>query len=66
MLRSYRICGMAAIDLLLTLIAAAFIGNWLSIPLLLSFLILFFIGQLFHIAFGVETAFLKKINSILF
>lgn len=65
MIRSYRICGMAAIDLFLTLVAAALMSKWLSLNVFLSFIILFFVGQLFHIAFGVETAFVKWASNLI-
>jgi len=58
---SIRIFGLAAVDLGLTFAAAttpALLKGW---PIWLTFLVLFLIGMLFHLAFGVHTAFLEAL-----
>lgn len=56
---SHRFLGLASVDLGLTFVAALFVAWAWEMPIWKSFLILFFIGFLFHIAFGVKTAFVR-------
>jgi hypothetical protein len=61
-IHSYRIFGLAAVDIALTILAAA-ITSWIySVPFLYSFAGWFIIGEVLHCMFGVKTAFLKMIG----
>jgi hypothetical protein len=61
-IHSYRIFGLAAVDIALTIVAAA-ITSWIySVPFLYSFASWFIIGEVLHSMFGVKTAFLKMIG----
>jgi uncharacterized membrane protein YcaP (DUF421 family) len=61
-LRSYKVYDMAIFDFVLTFIGAILVASYFDKDVFLVFIILFIIGQIMHIAFGVETAFLKKIK----
>ena len=59
---SYRIFGLAAVDISLTILAAAITSYIYSVPFLYSLLGWFVAGEVLHYAFGVNTAFLKMIR----
>ena len=65
---SKRIFGMALYDLIGTLIITliwAYIDGDNSLPNIISiFFIVFLIGEILHIIFGVDTAFIKWIKSL--
>lgn len=61
-IHSYRIVGLAAADIALTILAAA-ITSWIySVPFIYSFAAWFVAGEVLHYVFGVNTAFLKMIR----
>ena len=57
-----RIGGLALNDTLLTVIAAALIAYFGNYSFLLTFFVLFVIGEYLHMIFGVQTAFLTLIG----
>lgn len=59
-----RIFGMAAVDLIGTILLSIILAYLLKKNVLLVFLIVFIIGEILHYLFCVETAFLKflKLN----
>jgi hypothetical protein len=57
-----RFLGLALNDTLMTILAAAIIAFFTSYPFLTTFLVLFLIGELLHILFGTQTAFLTMIG----
>ena len=65
-----RFLGMARADLLFTLVAAVIVSMQLGYSVTLTnvlyaFVSLFAIGQLFHLVFGVKTAFITFITRYL-
>lgn len=52
----YRICDAALVDYVLTLLFAIFICKITNTPLVLSTILAFVIGIVFHILFGVQTS----------
>jgi hypothetical protein len=59
---SVRIGGYAIIDIILTIIAAYFTSRSGKIPFVLAFLTWFILGEILHVLFGVQTAFLIAIG----
>jgi len=59
---SYRILGTAAVDYVLTLMAAFVTSYSLSIPLVLTTIVWLMLGILLHILFGVKTNTLKYLD----
>ena len=59
---SLRIGGYAFIDILLTVIAAYFTTYFVKISFLSSLIIWFVLGEVFHITYGVQTAFLTAVG----
>ena len=59
---STRFGGYAVVDVVLTVIAAYFTSLAANISFILSFLIWFFVGELMHITYGVQTAFLTALG----
>jgi hypothetical protein len=57
-----RIGGYAFVDTLLTVIAAYFTTYFIKISLLWSLIIWFILGEVFHVTYGVQTAFLTSIG----
>jgi hypothetical protein len=57
-----RFLGIALNDTLMTILAAAIISFFTSYPFLATFLVLFIVGEILHILFGVQTAFLTMIG----
>ena len=61
-IHSSRIGPFASVDMFLTLIAAIGMAILFNRSVVYMFIILFILAQIFHIAFGVETAFIKMLN----
>ena len=59
-----RFLGMARNDLLLTIIGAIAIGHYNNVSFIFVFIVLFVLGTLLHMLFGVETAVVKMIKKI--
>ena len=59
---SYRIFGLAAVDMALTILLAAATAKFTKTSFLLNFLFWFVVGEVLHYAFGTQTAFLTKIG----
>ena len=57
-----RIGGLALNDTLMTIIAAALLSFFSGYSFLVTFLVLFILGEYLHIIFGVQTAFLTMIG----
>ena len=53
---SYRILGSPIVDYIVTLVFAGIITFFSGIPLVLTTIVLFILGVILHILFGVETA----------
>jgi hypothetical protein len=62
----YKIFGFAVVDSVLTLIASYFIAKYYNCNIFTVFVILFIIGQIFHILLCVNTAFVNNILNIKF
>lgn len=60
---SYRIFGMAAVDLFLTILGALLISWKTDHNFLLVFGVLFIVGEIFHWMFCVDTAVIKFFSS---
>jgi hypothetical protein len=59
----YRMFGLAAVDLIGTVVIAYAINGFvINYALLFIFIILMILSVIIHKAFGVETALVKKIN----
>ena len=54
-IHKYRFLGTAISDYLLTILAAVIITYFTKIPLVLTTILAFVLGILFHVIFGVET-----------
>ena len=70
-IHSERVFGLAAVDLGLTIVGAFILSIIMKKDFFVIFGCLFIFGQILHIGFGVETAFLKslkkpKIQDIIF
>jgi hypothetical protein len=66
-IHSYRLFNLAIIDIIFTIIGAYLIGIYNKNNLkeiIILFLIIFFIGQILHLLFCVETKFIKLLNDI--
>lgn len=59
---SKRFLGMALNDILATIVAALMTSYFFNVSLLYSLLGWFLAGEVFHIAFGVDTAFLEYVG----
>lgn len=57
-----RIGGYAFVDTLLTVIAAYFTTYFIKISFLWSLVVWFVLGEIFHVTYGVQTAFLTSIG----
>ena len=60
-IHSYRFAGMAAVDLVMTLVGSYFAAEYFEYSFPLVFLIVMVVGLVFHYAFCVETTLTKKI-----
>jgi len=59
---STRFGGYAVVDTVLTIIAA-YLTSWAAqVPFIASLLLWFFVGELMHITYGVQTAFLTTLG----
>jgi hypothetical protein len=70
-IHAHRAFGLASADLAMTIIGAILIAVLLKKDFFIIFGCLFILGQILHIGFGVETAFLKllkksKVQDIIF
>jgi len=54
-----KIMGFASVDLFAIIIVAFILGLMFKINPIISFLLLFILGQFLHYIFGVKTAFIK-------
>ena len=61
-IHSIRVLDIALVDLILTIIGAFIIAKSYNINVIVAFFGLFILGEILHYMFGVNTAFLKKIN----
>lgn len=61
-IHSQRVFGLAAVDLGLCVIGAFGLSMFFGKDFFIMFGCLFVLGQIFHIGFGVETAFLKSLK----
>ena len=59
---SMRFGGYAVVDVVLTIIAAYFTSRAAQVPFITSLLLWFFVGELMHITYGVQTAFLTALG----
>lgn len=59
---SLRVGGYAIIDIVLTIIAAYLTSKSAKIPFVISFTVWFVLGEILHVLFGVQTAFLTAIG----
>ena len=59
---SLRVGGYAFVDILLTVIAAYFTTHFIKISFLWSLIVWFVLGEIFHVTYGVQTAFLTAIG----
>ena len=59
---SLRVGGYAITDILLTVIAAYLTSKSAKIPFVISFTVWFVLGEILHVLFGVQTAFLTAIG----
>lgn len=58
----YRFFGIAIVDTVLTIFAAALIAYFGKYSFVYTFLILFFVGEVLHYAFGTQTAILSMLG----
>lgn len=63
-LHSYRIGGMAAVDLAATFAAAVLIGNWMEKNIIGVFIFLILLSIILHWLFCVPTALLSMAESV--
>jgi hypothetical protein len=59
---SMRFGGYAVVDTVLTVIAAYLTSQAAQVPFITSLLLWFFVGELMHITYGVQTAFLTALG----
>jgi hypothetical protein len=59
---SFRVGGYAITDIVLTIIAAYLTSKSAKIPFVVSFTVWFVLGEILHVLFGVQTAFLTAIG----
>ena len=59
---SYRMCGIAIVDMLLTILGAYFIAKILKTTFLKAFIAFFVLGEFMHWLFCVDTAVIKLIK----
>jgi hypothetical protein len=64
-IRSYRVFGMSAIDLLLTIFVAWLVARKTRVETWKMFLIFFGLGTFFHALFCVDTAFVLEMRELL-
>jgi len=57
-----RFGGYAVVDTVLTIIAAYLTSLLANVPFITSLLLWFFVGELMHITYGVQTAFLTALG----
>lgn len=61
-IHKYRVFGFSIIDILLTIALAFFTSKFIKINYEVALVLWFVIGELAHIIFGVETAFLSLLK----
>jgi hypothetical protein len=61
-IHSHRVFGLASVDLMLTIIGGFVLSVFFKKDFFVIFSCLFILGQILHIGFGVETAFLKSLK----
>jgi len=61
-IHSHRVFGLASVDLMLTIIGGIVLSILMNKEFFVVFACLFILGQILHIGFGVETAFLKSLK----
>jgi len=54
-LHSYRFLGVAIVDYIMTIVLAMIITKITGLPLVLSTILMFILGFIFHVTFGVST-----------
>ena len=59
---STRLGGYAVVDVVLTVIAAYFTSRAAQVPFITSLLLWFSVGEIMHVTYGVQTAFLTAIG----
>jgi len=64
-IHSYRFANTAIIDYILTIIVSMFYANYKQKPLVLTTILFFILGIIFHILFGIDTDTIKFIKSFL-
>lgn len=60
---AYRLFDIAIVDVVFTVIAAYAISRWLRASFLWTLLVLFVIGELFHVVFGVQTTIVRILSN---
>ena len=61
-IHSYRFCGVAIVDVMMTVIIAWFTSFYFSIPLWKSFIAWFVAGEIIHLIVKVPTAIVRLIT----
>lgn len=61
-IHAYRFLGYAFFDILFTVIAAIILHYVIDTPVVTGTAVLFIVGQLLHVAFGVETQFIQNVK----
>ena len=61
-IHSARFMGLAAVDLILTFLGAAFVGYSMGFSIIITFIIFIIIGEFAHWLFCVDTALLRMLN----
>jgi hypothetical protein len=59
---SVRLGGYAVVDFVLTIVAAYLTSRAANISFILSFVIWFVVGEIMHVTYGVQTAFLTAVG----
>lgn len=62
-LHAHRIFGFAAVDIILTIIAAIIISTYWNYTFISALIGLFIVAQVLHYLVGVETAFIKMMKN---
>jgi hypothetical protein len=63
-IHSYRLFGIAIVDLIMTIIGAYFLARWFRWPFLRTFIYLFILGEFLHYIFCVPSTIIEWLRNI--